>query len=140
MIPIPPVSLRLYVELALLVLLVIATGTSVTYRALYKAADTRATAQLSSAAAESAKLTAEALHLAYADQLARAEEDRLRSEQAAQDAVARATRAERSVSQLRRDLRSEANSDACVGRDLSERTRERLRDLEQSYSGRSDEG
>jgi uncharacterized protein len=80
-----------------------------------------------------------ALHEAYAERMAQVEADRQRSIEAAQVAVTRARRAEAAMNDMRRNLDAEALEDACVGRPLSERTRERLRELEAAYSGASDE-
>jgi hypothetical protein len=132
----PTLSPRLIAELILVLLLAVSVGTAAMYRGLYKGAKGQATEQLSLAASESARLTAEALHLSYSERMRQIEQDRAVSDAVAKDAVARAARAETAVNKMRRDLNAEALEDACVGRPLSERTRERLRQLEADYAGR----
>lgn len=136
MIPRVTASPRLIAELILIIALCIAAGTALVYRSLYQGAKVEAEETLKAAYEEGVRVAAEAAEEAWAARVAQLQRDKERSDRAARDAVARARHAETVLNSMRRDRDAEAMEGGCLGQPLSERTRERLRLVEDDYAGK----
>lgn len=131
--PITTISLRTWLEVALLCVLVALGVSTVTYRALYKAES----AKCQASASEAAKVAAEAQSALWSEIYRQREEqlqkDKALADQATKDAERRALRAESALAKARSDRNDEAQAGGCLNESLSPRTVERLHRLEQGY-------
>lgn len=136
----PLARLRLGLEVALVVALV-STGTiAYVYRAKLQASESQVAEQLAEARRLTAEATVKAMQQRQKQREAQLLRDKELSDQAAKEARERALAAENALTRARRDRKDESKEGGCLVQPLSERTRQRLRNLEADYRAGGNDG